>query len=112
MAVKKLLRTERYAPNDNLHALSALSHRIGLDIILLADQTLASGAVQGHMRFVQHLSQDRMFITTTTPSEPLLSLAAMQCLTPVGGDTRALTATTPIRSSAAVSWRKESAASS
>lgn len=92
-AVEKLLCARQYDGNKDVHALSTLSHRIGLDILLPAGLSPASDAVKGHMRFVRGLSRNRVFIQTATPSEPLLSLAAMRCLMPANGDLKPLTDT-------------------
>lgn len=83
-AVSKLLRADAYKAKDPLHALSVLDIALPQSQRLAAEAkdvlALASAAVSGHMRFVRKLSKDRTSIETSTPCEPLLSMAAMSCL--------------------------------
>jgi hypothetical protein len=71
-----------YNPWDENHVFAALSFRVSLDLCLENPRTLdlAKNAVNYHMRVVVHVRQDIGVWDTFTPSEPILSEAAISYL--------------------------------
>ncbi len=81
----KLLGGRRYAkydPDDKDHVLAALSFRVALDVCLenAVSLPLVRTAVNSHLRVVVSMDQSTGVLHTSTPSEPVLALAAMKLL--------------------------------
>lgn len=76
--VLSLARQKTHIAGDgNLTRLLALGHRVHFDV---TDAALAEKLVSSGLRYPLYVNPDRTWITTTQPSEPVLSQASMQKL--------------------------------
>jgi hypothetical protein len=80
--VQKLFSGRAMDPQNVHHVLAAFTHRIGIELYP-ASSLLVTTSVRSHMRLVNNL-HDRTILSTESPSEPMLSLAAFEALSEKG----------------------------
>ncbi|KAI9864856.1 MAG: hypothetical protein M1813_002626 [Trichoglossum hirsutum] len=75
-------RGARFDPRDKHHVLAVLSFRLSLDVCVEnpVSLDLVRTAVNSHLRVVVSMDQRTGVLSTATPSEPVLALAAMRLL--------------------------------
>lgn len=80
--VKLLGESDRYNAKDRNHVFAVLSFRLSLDVLLQnpVSLPLSRTAVNSYMRVMVGMEQDSGLLDTISPSEPILSKAAMEIL--------------------------------
>jgi hypothetical protein len=82
IAAYKLTNGQSFNPEDKNHVLAVLSHRLCVEPVLASTEALqlADRSVANHMRLLTGFSDNRRMFYTYSPSEPLLTLGAVQLL--------------------------------
>src|SRR5277367_3419578 len=82
LAALKLTNGVHFQPNKKDHVFSVLSQRICLDAVLVGSEanTLTDRSVSSHMRLLTGFSDDYRLFHTYAPSEPILTLGALEIL--------------------------------
>jgi hypothetical protein len=82
LAAYKLTNGEQFNPKDKNHVLAVLSHRLCIEPVLASSEALqlADRSVANHMRLLTGFSDNQRTFYTYSPSEPLLTLGAIQLL--------------------------------
>ena len=82
LAAMKLTNTEPLKTDNMDHVLAVLSHQLCIDPIMTSSEAtkLADRSIAGHMRILTGFSCEGKNFHTSCPSEPLLTLAAVDLL--------------------------------
>lgn len=78
----KLTEDDTFNPQEKHHALSVLSQRLCIDLVMSSFEAfeLADRSVASHMRLLTGMPRKPLMFYTHSPSEPILALAAAQAL--------------------------------